>query len=254
MILLIDIGNTLTKIALGDESNNKLSFIKAIDTQNHNWEKTMQKISLSKKTKVENVVICSVVPKKLPIISKIITTIFKFKPIILNYNTIKFLPIKVDAKYTEIGSDLIALSIASHHLFDSAITISLGTATTYCIIKDSILKGVVIGPGFTSAKLSLSNAAAQIKPFQVAKYQSVLGNSTKHALSIGYGNGFNYMIDDTIKVINKELKTNLKVIVTGGSFEELKPFLTFKYQYQDNLVLQGLIIIYQILKKNNKLK
>lgn len=254
MILLIDIGNTLTKIASSDEATNNISYIKAISSNEVTWEKTVQKIFLSKKTKIENIIICSVVPKKTSIISKIITKVFQFKPLIVNYNTIKFLPIKVDVSYKEIGSDLIAIAVATHNKFTNAITVSLGTATTYVTIKDNTLKGVIIGPGFTSAKLALSNEAAQIKSFQISKYSSVLGNSTKHALSIGYGNGFNYMIENTIKAINKELKTSLKPIITGGNFEELKPFLTFKYKYEDNLVLQGLLIIYQILKKNNKLK
>lgn len=254
MILLIDIGNTLTKIAYGDENNQNLSFFKPVSTDEKNWEKIIQKILLNKKKQINGVVICSVVPKKLIIINKIVHVNLKLRPLIVNFAMLKLLPLKVEPKYKQLGNDLIALAIASQQKFGSAITISLGTATTYVTIKDEHLKGVVIGPGFTTAKLALSQEAAQIKPFTIAKYKSVLGNSTNHALSIGYGNGFNYMLTETIKATNHELKSNLKVIVTGGSFSELEPFLTFNYEYHDNLVLQGLIIIYQILKKNNKLK
>lgn len=254
MILLIDIGNTLTKIAYGDETSQNISFHKAVATTEKYWEKIIQKIVLSKKKQTTAVVICSVVPKKLPIINKIVHVHLKLRPLIVNFAMLKLLPLKVEPKYKQLGSDLIALAIASEKQFGSAITISLGTATTYVTIKDEQLKGVVIGPGFTSAKLALTQEAAQIKPFTIAKYKSVLGNSTNHALSIGYGNGFNYMLNETIKATNQELKSNLKVVVTGGSYSELAPFLTFKYEHHSNLVLQGLIIIYQILKKDNKLK
>lgn len=254
MILLIDIGNTLTKIALGDQTNNHVSAIKAIATKDRSWDKIIQKMLLTKKTKIDQVVICSVVPEKLPTISKLVAVIFKLKPIIVNYNLAKWLPLKFEANYKEMGSDLIALAVAGHHLFANSTIISIGTATTYTVVKDDNLKGVIIGPGFTSTKNSLANDAAQIKSFQISKYSSVLGKSTKHALSVGFGNGFAYMINDTITEINKELKSKQKTIITGGSFQELKPFINFKYEYQDNLVLQGLIIIYQILQKNNKLK
>lgn len=254
MILLIDIGNTLTKIAFFEETNTKFTLIKSIPTKDNGWNKAIQKLFLAKQTEFEDAIVSSVVPEKLTMINKIITTIFNFKPIILNANLIKFLPLKIELNKKQIGSDLIALAVASHNQFANSITISLGTATTYTIIKDNSLKGVIIAPGFNSAKSSLTNDAALIKPFKITTYTSVLGGSTEHALSIGYGNGFNYMIDGTIKAINTELKTNLKTIITGGNFQELKHFLTFNYHHQENLVLQGLIIIYQILKKNNKLK
>lgn len=254
MILLIDIGNTLTKIALANETNKEFTLIKTIATKDDNWDKIVKKTIVSKKTKIDHAIIANVVPDKLVVINKIITAIFSFKPIVLNNHTIKDLPLKISKNYQTIGSDLIALAIASQDLFGNTIAISLGTATVYTIIKDNALKGVIIAPGFTSAKMALSNDAAQIKTFQISPHNSILANSTKDALSIGFGNGFNYMIDNTIKAINKELKSNLKVIITGGNFKELKPFFTFNYQYQDNLVLHGLIIIYQILKKNNKLK
>ncbi|MGL5268399.1 MAG: type III pantothenate kinase [Spiroplasma sp.] len=255
MILLIDIGNTLTKLALAIKEKNNFSLLKVVNTKTNNWESTIQKILLANKAKIKDIIICCVVPEKLIKCNKIITVNFKCKPIIFTYELTKFLPLKIALKEKEkTGSDLIALAVASYHQFGNSITVSLGTATTYTIIHNSTLKGVIIAPGFTSAKTSLTSEAALIKPFKITNYSSVLGNNTIHALSIGYGNGFNYMIDGTIKAINKELKDNLKTIITGGNFQELKPFLQFKYQYQDNLVLKGLIIIYQILKKNNKLK
>lgn len=249
MILLIDIGNTRTKIALGKKTNTKISFIKAISTKSNNWENELKIIFLNIKTEIEHGIISSVVPEKLELIKKIINLIFNFQPIIIDNNLIKQLPLNIKINEKKIGNDLITLAIAGAYKYGNSVIISLGTATTYTIINNNSLKGIIIAPGFTSSKMSLIQDAALIKDFKINKYQSVLATSTKHALSIGYGNGFNYMIQGIIKAINKELKTNLKIIITGGSYQELKPFLKFKYQYHDNLVLQGLIIIYQIWKK-----
>lgn len=255
MILLIDIGNTLTKLALSNKDETDFSLLETVRTKTNNWEQTIHKLLLTEKSKIQDIIVCSVVPKKLTTLNKIIKQIFNFQAKIFTHELVKFLPLKIALKEKEkTGSDLIALAVASYKQFGNSITISLGTATTYTIIHDSTLKGVIIAPGFSGAKTSLTNDAAQIKSFKVTNYQSVLGINTNHALSIGFGNGFNYMIDGTIKAINNELKASLQTIITGGNFQELQPFLQFKYHYQDNLVLKGLIIIYQILKKNNKLR
>ncbi|MDQ7982628.1 MAG: type III pantothenate kinase [Spiroplasma sp.] len=253
MILLIDIGNSLTKIALGDEITQKITLLKPIISKEKNWNNNIKKLILQIKNKVNKTIISTVIPDKLTEITKIITTILKTKPIILNGNLIKNLPIKVNTGTKEIGSDLIALAIGSYHKYQSSIIVSLGTATTYTIIKDNVILGIIIGPGFNDAKNSLTANAALIKPFTIKPYQSVLGNTTNHALSIGYGNGFNYMIDTTITAINNELKSNLPVIITGGNFQELKPFFHFKYQYDQDILILGLMIIYQMQEKNNKL-
>lgn len=253
MILLIDIGNSLTKVALTDLTNQKITMLKPITTKDKNWNNQVKKLLLQIKEQVNNVIISSVVPNCLTDLNKLITTILKVKPIIINSNLIKTLPIKFKTDSQEIGSDMLALAIGANNKYHSCIIVSLGTATTYTIINDNTIIGVIIAPGFNDAKQSLAQNAALIKPFNVKPYQSLLGTTTNHALSIGYGNGFNYMIDGTIKAINQELKTALPVIITGGNFGELKPFLQFKYQYDQDILMYGLMIIYQNYQKNNKL-
>ncbi len=253
MILLIDIGNTLTKFALADLEDEKITWLKPITSKNKNWNKDVKQLITKIKSKVNDVIISTVIPEKLKDVTKIIGTILKIKPITINSNLLKFLPMKINYDIKKIGSDLIALAIGSHNKYHDCIVVSLGTATTYTIIKDDMINGIIIGPGFNDAKNSLTTNAALIEPFIVKPYLSLLGNTTNHALSIGYGNGFNYMIDGTIKAINQELKTNLPIIITGGNFHELKPFLQFQYQYNQDILMYGLMIIYQNYQKNNKL-
>lgn len=253
MILLIDIGNSLTKVALADLENQKITLLKPIISKNKNWNKDVKQLITKIKNKVNDAIISTVIPKKIKDITKIIRTTLKIKPKIINPSLIKSLSMKINTDTKEIGTDLIALAIGSHNKYHDCIVISLGTATTYTIIKDDMIVGVIIGPGFNDAKNSLTTNAALIKPFTIKPYSSLLGNTTHHALSIGYGNGFNYMIDGTIKAIKQELKINLPVIITGGNFHELKPFLQFQYQYDQDILMHGLMIIYQNYQKNNKL-
>lgn len=253
MILLIDIGNSLTKVALANLEQQKITLLKPIFSKNDNWNQDIKQLVAKVKNKVNDIIISSVIPNKTNEITKIVNTILKTKPIIINSNLLQSVAMKINSDTKEIGSDLIALAIGSHNKYHACIVVSLGTATTYTIINNDMIIGIIIGPGFNDAKNSLTTNAALIKPFIIKPYPSLLGNTTNHALSIGYGNGFNYMITGTIKAINQELKTNLPVIVTGGNFQELKPFLQFQYQYDQNLLMHGLMIIYQNYQKNNKL-
>lgn len=253
MILLIDIGNTLTKVALANLEKQEITLLKSIISKDKNWNNDLKKLITKIKNKINDTIISNVVPDKLNEITKIISTILKTKPIIVNTNLIKSLAMKMNTNTKEIGSDLIALAIGSYNKYQSCIVVSLGTATTYTVINDDMILGVIIGPGFNDAKSSLTTNAALIKPFTIKPYSSLLGNTTNHALSLGYGNGFNYMIDGTIKAINQELKTRLSVVITGGNFQELKPFLQFQYQYDQDILMYGLMIIYQNYQKNNKL-
>lgn len=256
MILLIDIGNSLTKVALADLTKEKITLLKPIASKNDNWNQDIKQLMTKVKNKVNDIIISSVVPNKTIEISKIIKIILKIKAIIINPDLITALtfPLQLNLTTNKIGNDMLTLAIASHNKYHNCIVVSLGTATTYTIINDDMLSGVIIGPGFTNAKKSLTTDAALIKPFTVKPYSSILGNTTSHALSIGYGNGFNYMIAGTIKAINQELQTNLPVVITGGNFQELKPFFHFEYQYDEDILLYGLMIIYQNYQKNNKLK
>lgn len=248
--LLIDVGNTLIKIATvtADKVINEWPVIqtKAKNTKilltaafkNHH------------KLTIDNVVISCVVPSYLLLIKTLARVTFHCQPSILNYHLIAHLPLKIKFDNPQLGSDLMALAIGAAAKYESAIVISIGTATTYTIIKNNILSGVIIGPGLSVSKNALITNAALLSDFKIEHYSSMLGTTTLHALSIGYGYGFNAMIKGTVEQINQELKTMFPVIITGGSVEELKPYFDFNYDDEPQILLKGLFIISKQLLAN----
>ncbi|WP_342276069.1 type III pantothenate kinase [Spiroplasma endosymbiont of Nebria brevicollis] len=249
--LLMDVGNTLIKIAtVGDDK-----IISQWPVINTKGKDTKMLLTIAFKTHhqltIDNAIISCVVPSYLSLLKTLVRTTFHCQLAILNYQLIAHAPLKIKLNNPQLGSDLMALAIGATAKYESVIVISLGTATTYTIIKNNTLVGVIIGPGISVSKNSLIANAALLSDFKIEHYASMLGTTTLHALSIGYGYGFNAMIKGTVNQINQELQTILPVVVTGGGGgEELKSYFDFNYDDEPQILLNGLFIISQHLLAN----
>ncbi|WP_425381532.1 type III pantothenate kinase [Spiroplasma endosymbiont of Polydrusus pterygomalis] len=252
-LLLVDIGNTLIKIAMINNSE----IIKEwpiIETKSKNTiEQLKRAFKLNQKLYFEAAIISCVVPKFLIIIKQLIITTYKLKPLIIDFNLLTSLPLQLNLENQQLGSDLIALSYAAYTKYHNAIVVSLGTATTYSIIINNVLVGIIIGPGFGTSKDALIANAALLSNFEIKNYQSMLGKNTNHALSIGYGYGFSAMINGIVMKIHNEINiNNLPVILTGGSVPILKSYFDFSYIYEPQMLFLGLIAIVNTLETNKK--
>lgn len=242
-LLLVDIGNTLIKMAMVNDSE----IIKewpVIETKSKNAITQLKKaFALHKKLYFEEAIISCVVPKFLVIIKNLIFLTYKVQSLIVDFNLLSTLPLKLNLENRQLGSDLIALSYAAYTKYHNAIVVSLGTATTYNIIINNVLIGVIIGPGFAISKGALIDNAALLLDFEIEHYQSMLGKNTNHALSIGYGYGFSAMINGIVAKIRNETKNNLPVILTGGSVSILRSYFDFSYIYEPQMLFLGLVAI-----------
>ncbi len=248
--LLMDIGNTLIKIATVDDDK-IINQWPVIVTKGKDTKMLLTTaFKTHHKLIIDNAIISSVVPSCLPLLKALVKTTFHCQPVILNYQLIAHIPLKIKLNNPQLGSDLMALAIGATAKYESAIVISLGTATTYTIIKNNTLAGVIIGPGISASKNALIANAALLSDFKIEHYASMLGTTTLHALSIGYGYGFNTMIKGIINQINQELQMTLPVIVTGGGVAEIKSYFDFNYNDEPQVLLNGLFIISQHLLAN----
>lgn len=250
-LLLVDIGNTLIKIATINNSE-IIEEWPVIETKNKNAIVQLKRaFKLNEKQDFEAAIISCVVPKFL-IIKQLITTTYKLKPLILDFNLLNSLPLRLNLENKQLGSDLIALAYAAVTKYHNAIVVSLGTATTYSVIINNVLVGIIIGPGFGISKDALIANAALLLDFEIKNYQSMLGKNTNHALSIGYGYGFSAMINGIVAKIHYETNINLPVIVTGGSVPILKSYFDFSYIYEPQMLFLGLVAILNVLETNKK--
>ncbi|WP_339046772.1 type III pantothenate kinase [Spiroplasma endosymbiont of Colias croceus] len=253
-LLLVDIGNTLIKIAMINDSE-IIEQWAVIETKSKTAIVQLKKaFKLNKKLHFEEAVISCVVPNFLIIIEKLIVFTYNLKPLIVDFNLLSSLPLKLNLENRQLASDLIALSYAAYTKYHNAIVVSLGTATTYSVVVNDVLVGVIIGPGFSTSKDALIDNAALLVDFEMQHYQSMLGKNTNHALSIGYGYGFSAMINSIVARIKNETNISLPVILTGGSVPILKSYFDFSYIYEPQMLFLGLVDIIKYFRSNNKIK
>lgn len=115
----------------------------------------------------EKAIISCVFLKFLVIVEKLIVFTYKIKPLILDFNLLSFLPLKLELANRQLGSDLLVLSYAVYTKYHNGIVVSLGTATIYNIIINDALVGIIIRPGFSTSKNALVVNAVLLLDFEI---------------------------------------------------------------------------------------
>ena len=155
--------------------------------------------------------------------------------------------IKLNVNKKQIGSDRIANAIGSYHKYKSnCIVLDFGTATTFDVIKGGVYLGGIIAPGINLSLRTLSSGAEQIPVFTLKKTIKVIGNSTISALRSGFYWGYAGLIENILKLIKKQTKTNYKIILTGGFASLFKNSIKTKVFVDKDITMKGLTRLLKI--------
>ena len=120
----------------------------------------------------------------------------------------------------------------------------LGTASKFVVVtKDAEILGGAIAPGILSSLNSLFSSAAKLSEVNLDIPKKVIGKDTTTCIQSGSLYGSVSMIEGMIKRIEKEIGP-VKVVLTGGFAEVIKSILELEYVYEPNLLIEGLIILY----------
>jgi len=250
-ILIGDIGNTLTKLCLVDES---LTLIKEynVETAKIIKEKNLIKFLnpiLRKKIK-KKILFSSVVPKVYQKINKFLKKkryqVYEIK----NLHLKKLIKIKVD-KYNQIGSDRIANAIGAYSLYKkNCLIVDFGTATTFDIVrKPGTYEGGVIAPGVKLSILNLNRFTASLPIFDLKANQKTFGKNTKDALNAGFLWGYQGLINNIVKKIKTSFNCSFKIILTGGYSKIFSKFVNNNSTIEPNITIKGIMHIYKNLIK-----
>ena len=243
MKLIGDIGNTEIKICLID---NKFRIIKKINFQTNeiNSYKIRKKLKsfLKNKKKIENIIFSSVVPNAYKKITKFLNLNLNKKIIeIKNLELKKLIDIKVNKK--QVGSDRLANSIAAIDNRNNYIIIDFGTATTFDVLIKNKYLGGIISPGINLSLNTLISRASLIPEINLKKISYVIGKNTNEAVRSGFYWGYAGLIDNMIKLIKRQTKSNFKVILTGGLADLYKKSINTKCKVDKDLTIKGIIKI-----------
>ena len=236
--LLIDVGNTETKLFFYRKKLTKKIFIKSILIS----EKTLKnklKFIFKKKNKVHKIILSSVVPNMTKKIKKFFINRNNLKVNeIKDFDLKKYIKIKLNKKY--IGSDRIAnaIGVDKHKNY---IVIDFGTATTFDVIIKNQYYGGIISPGVQLSLETLFTKASLIDPIKLKKIKVIVGKNTKEAVRSGFFWGYIGLINNIIKLILKKKRKKFNIILTGGLSHLFKNSLDYKVKINKDLTMMGLL-------------
>ena len=252
MILTMDIGNTNIKTALFDGMNMVEYWRVSTDRDRTSDEYGMLLMNLFahkgiREKQVEGIMISSVVPQINFTIEHMCQSYFGMEPRIIGPGVKTGINIKYENP-RELGADRIANAVAAYELYGGpCITIDFGTATSFGAIseKGEFLGGAIC-PGLKLAAEALTERAAKLPRFELAKPESVIGRNTVTNMQAGIVYGYIGQINYLVERMKRELGApNARVIATGGLATLVAGESNVIDVMDGLLTLKGLCLIYQ---------
>ena len=255
MILAIDIGNSNIVIGciengvIQNETRIATDLVKTSDQYCFDL-KNMLSLSDVPVTRLEDVIISSVVP---PVLNSMRTAVLKLtgkKPFVVGPGIKTGLNILLDNPQ-QVGSDLIVAAVAALREYKPPlILIDMGTATTISVInKDRAYLGGCICPGVRISAEALSARAALLPGINLDQPRRAIGKNTTDCMRSGIMLGAACMLDGMIERMEQELGERATVVATGGIARFVLPMCRREIAYDRNLLLKGLAVLYQMNRK-----
>jgi len=250
MLLVIDVGNTNTVVGVFDGEKLVQSW-RVRTVANHTVDEYGMLIySLYKSSKIStrsirDIIISCVVPPMLNILEPLCEKYFHVKPLIVEPGIKTGMPIHYDNP-REVGADRIVNAVAAFEKYKTdLIIVDFGTATTfdYVSVKGEYLGGC-IAPGIVISSEALFERASKLPRVEFKKPKTIIAKDTISSMQAGIMFGYAGLVDGIVERIKAEVKSNPKVIATGGLAGIIAPETRCIEIVEEDLTLQGLRIIY----------
>lgn len=250
MILAVDIGNS--NIVMGCFEDEKILFTERLSTN-------LQATTLEYTIMIKNIlelngfndcsfqggIISSVVPSVTLAVKAAMERLTDHRVMVVGPGIKTGLKILLDNP-AQLGSDRVADAVEAINNYPVPIIIvDMGTATTISVIDhDKNFLGGMILPGLRASLDSLTNRTSQLPNISLVPPKKIIGSNTIDCMKSGVINGTASSIDGIIDRIEDELGEKCTVISTGGVSQTIIPFCKKDIILDDQLLLKGLMIIY----------
>ena len=242
MNLVIDVGNSLVKLAVFEDTKLiykktvELDFIlKHVDLLRKEF-KNINKTIISSVGKLKNSDI-TYLNRNFDLVELNSTTKLPFKNCYETPNTL--------------GMDRVALVSAAiqQNTKSNVLIIDAGTCITYDFVSDkNEYLGGAISPGIRMRYQSLNNLTAKLPLLETEEPKNIIGNSTNNSIHSGVVYGVLKEIEGVIDAYRLNYK-DLTVILTGGDTNFLSKQLKSSIFANSNFLLEGLNFILQFNSK-----
>ncbi len=255
MILCTDVGNTNIKFALYENDKQLVKLRFSTDDKKTDDELAAELYTIFYLNKIdtkeiEGSIISSVVPGVNEALVKAIKKVTGKDSVLLGPGVKSGLDLRIDNP-ASLGSDIVAMCVAVKELYSCpAVIIGLGTATTILYMNENqSYCGGAICPGIGISLDALTENGALLPSIDLKPPKKAINTNTEDCIRSGIILGNASMLDGMIDRYNEEAGVNASVVATGG----LAPLVVDRCKHDiiinDDLVLEGLRIIF---KKNKK--
>lgn len=250
MLLVIDVGNT--NIVMGIFKDNELVKDWRIHTERNTTEDEFNVLasnlfagsSIDMQT-IAHTIISSVVPPMVSILDSFCRKYLGHSPHWVNAKSYSGMP-NLYNNPAEVGADRIVNAVAAYNKYKtSLIIIDFGTATTFDTVsaKGEYLGGAIC-PGIMISSEALFMKASKLPRVEIFEPpDKVIGKDTASSIQAGIIYGYAGLVDGMVKRIKSEMKSDPKVIATGGLAPLMGNVSETIEHIESRLTLDGLRII-----------
>ena len=255
MLLTLDMGNTNITIGVFDGDRLVLESRVATDPTKMEDQYAVEFLDILRLYNVdardfEGAVISSVVPPMESAIRRAVKKITGKSPMMVGSGTKTGVNIRIDNP-AQLGADLLVGAVAAVAKYGTPCIIwDLGTATTVSVIdQNGYFRGGVIAAGIGTALNSLIANTSLLQRISIEAPPHVIGSNTIDSMQSGAVYGTAAMIDGMCDRIEDELGVSANIVATGGLSREITPHCRRQITYDENLLLEGLRLVYEKNKK-----
>lgn len=256
MIIGFDIGNTHIVTGIYDKEGNLLLSFRVASESNLTEDQffaylksisDFNKIDISK---VEGILISSVVPHLINIFQWLSIKYFNIEALIIDMDLNLPFSFRSDLDSTGYGADRLIGVVKAVKLYPkrNLMILDFGTATTYEVLSNSVYIGGGILPGVHMSINALFSNTSKLPKVKFDKPETILGRNTVEQIQAGMFFGYTGQIKEIIKKVKDEVE-DLYVIATGGLGRCISKELDEIDEYLENLATDGLFELY-LMNKN----
>ncbi len=256
MLLAVDIGNTNITVGVYDGDNLNFTARIATDPNRTGDQYAVELMGIFNlyscdRTQLDGAIVSSVTPAVTHAICDAIQKTVGVEPLIVGPGIKTGLNIAINDP-AELGADLLAASVSALHKYPLPNAVcDLGTASTIFVIdKDGKMIGGIIYPGIRTSLMALVNNAALLPQISYGTQKRVIGRNTIECMQSGLILGAASLLDGMLDRVEEELGMPVTAVATGGFSADIIRNCKRDFILDENLVLDGLKILYEKNKKN----
>ena len=260
MLLAVDIGNTNITVGVYDGENLSFTARTSTDADRTGDQYAVElmgffALNQCDVSQIDGSIVSSVAPAVTNAICSAVHKVVGLSPLVVGPGIRTGLNIAINNP-AELGADLLCASVAALHKYPLPNAVcDLGTASTIFVLdKDGKMIGGVIYPGIRTSLMALVNNAALLPQISYEKPKQVIGRNTIDCMRSGLILGAASLLDGMLERIEQELGMPVTAIATGGFSPEIIRNCRRDFIFDENLVLDGLRLLYQKNEKPRRAK